>query len=292
VSIGRNWVDAAGRLEAVTVEIHIADELTPQHLAEIRGLERRTIASDGGRLKLEWGTLEGGRVRLSALAYESGELVGFLGRYGFGSVTPELAGMVDPQTRRRGIGAMLLDAVLTTCAERGDSEVLLVVPRTSQDGRAAALARGSYDHSEYAMVLEDDPADAPEDPSIGLRPCTHEDFDRVSDLIEQGFGHPARPGNNPEFTYLVTKDSEIIGTIRLIPTDFPAYIGGFVITAEHRGRGYGRDVLRRSVLILREQGADRVRLDVLTDNERALGLYTSLGFQLVMTEDYYKLPTG
>jgi ribosomal protein S18 acetylase RimI-like enzyme len=155
-----------------------------------------------------------------------------------------------------------------------------------------ALARGTYDHSEYAMVLTGQPADVAEDPSLDLRPCTAEDFGRVSELIEEGFGHPARPGNNPQFTHVVTKGRDIIGTIRLIPTDEPAYIGGFVIAAELRGKGYGRDVLRRSVLLLRGQGAERIGLDVLTDNEHALGLYTSLGFQPVVTEDYYRLQTG
>jgi len=33
-----------------------------------------------------------------------------------------------------------------------------------------------------------------------------------------------------------------------------------------------------------------VHLEVATDNDRALNLYTSLGFQPVITEDYYALP--
>lgn len=37
-------------------------------------------------------------------------------------------------------------------------------------------------------------------------------------------------------------------------------------------------------------GATRVHLEVVVGNERALGLYTSLGFRQVATEDYYALP--
>ena len=33
-----------------------------------------------------------------------------------------------------------------------------------------------------------------------------------------------------------------------------------------------------------------VHLEVATDNDRALSLYTSLGFRPVITEDYYALP--
>jgi len=40
----------------------------------------------------------------------------------------------------------------------------------------------------------------------------------------------------------------------------------------------------------RADGATTVHLEVATDNDRALNLYTSLGFQPVITEDYYALP--
>jgi ribosomal protein S18 acetylase RimI-like enzyme len=39
-------------------------------------------------------------------------------------------------------------------------------------------------------------------------------------------------------------------------------------------------------------GADRVHLEVAVDNDRALGLYTALGFRLAATEDYYSVPAG
>jgi ribosomal protein S18 acetylase RimI-like enzyme len=41
---------------------------------------------------------------------------------------------------------------------------------------------------------------------------------------------------------------------------------------------------------LREEGAARVHLEVSVDNDRALGLYTSIGFTQMITEDYYALP--
>ena len=38
-----------------------------------------------------------------------------------------------------------------------------------------------------------------------------------------------------------------------------------------------------------DAGADHVELEVEVDNDRALGLYTSVGFSLVATDDYYEL---
>ncbi len=40
---------------------------------------------------------------------------------------------------------------------------------------------------------------------------------------------------------------------------------------------------------VRDEGARSVELEVAIDNDRALGLYTSVGFTLVTTEDYYQL---
>jgi ribosomal protein S18 acetylase RimI-like enzyme len=49
-------------------------------------------------------------------------------------------------------------------------------------------------------------------------------------------------------------------------------------------------VLRRVCQQLRAQGAQQIGLEVAVDNDRALGLYTSIGFTPVTTEDYYVLP--
>ncbi|HEY3736810.1 MAG TPA: GNAT family N-acetyltransferase [Jatrophihabitans sp.] len=290
----------------MSIQIHGVTALDPAQLDAMRALEERTVAADGGRLKLEWGSIESGGVKVAVLAYEQDELVsssragssliGYVGRYQFGDGTPELAGMVDPAARRRGVGAMLLETMLAACAELGDANVLLVVPRASLDGSSLALARGVFDHSEHALSLTGGPGGAAPHPELELRPCIAGEFDRISELVEEGFGHPARPSNNPEFTHVVVKDGAIIGTIRLIPEGAHGpgvgYVGGFAITAEHRGKGYGRDILRRSVLDLRARGAESVGLEVATDNDNAVGLYASLGFRPVTTEDYYRLPTG
>jgi len=37
---------------------------------------------------------------------------------------------------------------------------------------------------------------------------------------------------------------------------------------------------------------DKVELEVEVANDHALGLYTSIGFEQVTTEDYYELPTA
>ena len=98
--------------------------LSPRALDAIAELERSVVAADGGRLKLEWGRLRrraGDRVE-DLLWWDRDRLIGFLGIYGFGS-SLELAGMVAPDARRRGIGTALLDAAVPLCRARDVRQV-------------------------------------------------------------------------------------------------------------------------------------------------------------------------
>ncbi len=265
-------------------------------LDAIADLERRVVAADGGRLKLEWEALRhrSGPDVEDVLWWDGERLLGFLGIYLHGAPTIELAGMVDPAARRRGIGGALLDAGLRVCRQREHASILLVVPRTSVAGRSLALRRGgSLDHSEHALQLLGEPAEVPADPRVTLRAAVPADQPAVRELLRLGFDWepPEAAGRDPN-TLVVERDGRPIGTVRLIREGDRAGVYGFVIHPDHQGRGIGRDVLHRVCRTARAGGATSVDLEVATDNDRALHLYTSVGFRPVITEDYYALPAG
>lgn len=271
--------------------------LSPRALHALADLERLVVEADGGRLKLEWGTLRarnGDRVE-DLLWWDGEQLLGFLGLYSFGS-SLEVAGMVAPAARRRGIASTLLDSALPLCRERGHQQALLVVPRPSRAGEALALHRGAVlDHSEHALVLLTEPSGGVSDPRISLRTAVPPDAAVVARLLEAGFGHPT-PGlaeqlaSGQDRTLLVERGGSAVGTLRLTRHGDGAGLYGFVVDPVWQGRGIGRDVLRRVCRQLRAEGAQRMGLEVAVDNDRALGLYTSVGFTEVTTEDYYTLP--
>ena len=272
--------------------------LSPEELAAVADLERRVVAADGGRLKLEWGTLrtrDGDRPH-DLLWQQDGELRGFLGLYVFGE-SVELAGMVAPAARRQGIGTALLDEALRLCRDLGAVRPLLVVPRPSAAGRAFALRHGGVlDHSEHALVLHDEPVAGPADPRTTVRPAVAADAPVVRRLLAAGFGRApsaevvARQLASPdERTRVVEHDGEPVGTVRLTRDGDEAGVYGFVVDPRWQGRGIGRDVLRRVCREARDAGARRTALEVAVDNDRALGLYASVGFRHVTTEDYWAL---
>lgn len=278
--------------------VDLAAGLSPSTLDAIADLERRVVAADGGRLKLEWSALRHrtGREVEDILCWDGDRLLGFLGIYSHGAPEIELAGMVDPAARRRGIGAALLDAGLRVCGDRAHSRILLVVPRTSVAGRGIAGSRGgTLHHSEHALQLDGAPAEVPADPRVTIRDGTPADLPLVRELMSLGFGwqppehEPAGARTDPG-TLVIERDGRAVGTVRLIPEQDGAGVYGFVIHPDHQGRGIGRDVLHRLCVRARADGATALRLEVATGNDRALNLYTSLGFRQVTTEDYYTLP--
>jgi ribosomal protein S18 acetylase RimI-like enzyme len=267
--------------------------LTPEALQAVADLERQVVEADGGRLKLEWDNLRsrsGDRVE-DLLWWEGERLLGFLGIYTFGE-SPELAGMVAPDARGRGIGSALLDGALPLCRERSDRPPLLVVPRQSLEGQRLALRHGgTLDHSEHHLVLCGQPSRGPDGPAVSLRPATGVDVPQFVSLIEHGFGWsgPDDLGDRLQRTALVELRGAVVGTLFCERDDDEASIFGFVIEPSLQGRGIGRAALRQACEQLRAEGARRISLDVDVANDRALGLYTSIGFTPVTTEDYFAL---
>ncbi len=258
------------------------------------------VEADGGRLKLEWATLRGrsgDRVE-DLLWWEGDRLAGFLGFYAYGS-TLELAGMVAPDARRRGIATALLDAAVPLYRERDARPVLLIVPRSSTAGQRLAVRRGGVlDHSEHGLVLSGAPTDGPRDPALRLRAASKADLPLVSRLLQAGFGGPAPDDladrlDSPRARMLVIElDGLAVGTLTVTRDGVDGGVYGFVVDPRWQGRGIGRDALRRACEQLRSDGASRVRLEVAVENDRALAIYTGAGFEPVITEDYFALPTA
>jgi GNAT superfamily N-acetyltransferase len=208
--------------------IQHARGLNAAALDALADLERTVLAADPGRLELEWGVLRnrGGHRVEDLLWWDGVRLRGFLGLYSFAAPAVELTGMLDPGARRRGIATALLAAALPLCREGGHAPTLLVTPRTSGAARELALRRGAVlDHSEHALQLHGEPAEAPLEPRISLRPSTGEQIAAVNALLEDGFGWrpPAPPGRaaadagrpEPSITLVAHLDGVVVATVRL-----------------------------------------------------------------------------
>lgn len=74
---------------------------------------------------------------------------------------------------------------------------------------------------------------------------------------------------------------EAIGHFDLTQVDDEARLGRVIIQPTMRGRGLARTLLRLALSQARVLGAERVRLNVISDNEPAISAYTRAGFSVI-----------
>src|SRR5207248_3842355 len=114
-----------------------------------------------------------------------------------------------------------------------------------------------------------------------------EDVEQLAYLIATSFGDEegavrswvARAMNLENHRFFVaSRNGEPLGAIRTNYYGSDIYITAFGVLPEHRGRGYGRQILRQTVDLLVGERWPRILIEVDADNRNALGLYLSCGF--------------
>ncbi|HEY4753222.1 MAG TPA: GNAT family N-acetyltransferase, partial [Candidatus Limnocylindrales bacterium] len=215
--------------------------------------------------------------------------------------------VVVPEFRRRGVGRRLVAAARSIAAAQGRDELQLWVPHRV-GAEAFALACGlRYTSSLWRMRL---PPDAVETASAPVFPTGTRvrslqpgvDDAAFTALVNRAFlDHPSTfhltedqvrrvhgaPGFDPG-TILVVDDAatgEMVGFCRIVAYTSDAgrpegEVRVLGVDRPWRGRGLGRAVTEWGVVELRRRGAGSIVLAVEGANERALRLYTDLGFQL------------
>jgi len=280
--------------------------MRPGDLEDVAALAAVCVGVDGGRLKLEWGTLRSrpADVVNDFIWFDERGLVGFLGLYGFRPDQVEMCGMVHPDRRRQRVFSTLFDAAMSELRCRGAPQVLMVVHRGYEAG--AAFARsvgGAIEHSEHRMALRREPAPVTFDPLVSVRAARPEDAPFVEACVGAAFGLPSPQSAAEEFEtlYLERLSADLantrvieyaavpIGTVRVDRDDDAAGIYGFAVLPEFQGRGIGRQVLSALARELPAEGTRNVSLEVSTSNDAALRLYLSCGFDVIGTEDYFSV---
>jgi ribosomal protein S18 acetylase RimI-like enzyme len=268
--------------------------LTTQQLEDIEQLQKDCETHDHLQLKLNWEMLRKRETdKLDFLHYENEELVAFLGLYAFGS-TVEICGMVKPSERRKGHFQRLFQQGMEAAKQNGYKKILLNSPAGSDAAKAFLSKQGAeYAFSEHQMEWQERALE--EVDGFCLRHANADDFEMRVRLNVTAFGLDEEDaqsiesridGDEDTDMLMIDVNEETVGKIRVDREDGQAWIYGFSILPEHQGKGIGRKVLRR---VIKDQSAagHSVHLEVQTENDHALGLYESVGFKAVHTQDYY-----
>jgi ribosomal protein S18 acetylase RimI-like enzyme len=88
---------------------------------------------------------------------------------------------------------------------------------------------------------------------------------------------------NDAAQFMAVDGDRVVGWADVLPrwAHAVAHVGslGMGVLPAYRGRGIGRRLLEASIAKAWAQGITRIELEVRVDNERAIGLYRSLGFE-------------
>lgn len=266
---------------------------------QLKTLEQTCNTFDNIKLKLNWEMLHErtGEGIFDFLYVDQGELVGFLGLYSFNKKEVEVSGMVHPSFRRQGIFSQLVQEAIKSCKGRPWREFIFICPGNSASAKAFIEQTGAaYSFSEHYMEREEilsEPGLSP----IQVRKASEQDMDILIQLSQDGFDMTyedaadylkRRFASNNDLTLIAKLEETPVGQLGLMTKDDESFIFGFCVAPSLRGRGYGRAILKQTIYYAQQVlGTSKVALEVAVDNERALLLYQSCGFEQVSRMDYY-----
>jgi len=137
--------------------------------------------------------------------------------------------------------------------------------------------------------------------TIHLRKATEADLEKIMVVETKSFPTDAWPETSMRFElsgphthYFVAEDDQqnVIGYAGLakLQNHPQADVQTIAIREEHRGRGYGRQLLERLIKEALSLNAEEIFLEVRADNPVAQNLYLSLGFEHIDTRKRYYQP--
>lgn len=270
--------------------------LTKEQLLAIKDLKAICESKEKYELKLNFDMLESrkGDFQEDYFHYEDGQLVGFLGSYGFGNKV-EICGMVHPDFRRKGVFSMLFEACVKDLNDRNIESLLLNAPADSASAKSFLKSIPcTYYMTEYQMKWQ--AIEMNVDPTVIIRPSlSHEDFEAEVQLDIQAFGFKEEEArhyneilreNSQEQRFIITVDGETAGKMRVAEANNEAWIYGFAIFPALQGNGIGRKALSCIVNNMNQKGLS-IYLEVEAKNHHALRLYEACGFRSYHSQDYY-----
>ncbi|MET3290173.1 UNVERIFIED_CONTAM: ribosomal protein S18 acetylase RimI-like enzyme [Brevibacillus sp. OAP136] len=278
--------------------------LSEQELAAIAELADICNRADGIQLKLNWETLESRPTDVTNdfLFYDGDKLVGFAALYVFRSTEAELSGMVHPDYRRQGIFTQLTRAAQDECRRRNIPKLIYIVYHLSESGKAFATATGAaYGFSEYWMARTKDllpPVNPDPAKAVTLRLVEERDLEDIIALNVSGFSMSEEDSreyvsqsqaSERDKTYISHLGETPVGKIGVMEETDKAFIFGFCVASDMQRKGLGRQILSKTIQLLKEKGFQQIELEVAVENLQALGLYESCGFETTGANDYFEL---
>ena len=274
------------------------NQLDAQQLKELTQLSALCKKIDGSTPNLYMHILEQPRAfPASILCYKQGTLVGFIGAYFFYEDAVEISVLVNPSYRRHGVAKQLIQGIVPLIQSQDYHKLIFSSP--SQLNNTWLLAKGfSYLHSEYYMEREDLNPLLEFKQTLTFRNALSDDIPLLSSIDEACF--PTKQSDATDrFQHLI--DGREYQIILAYQNNIPVgkahlrwqadgdTLSDIAILPERQGKGLGSSLIAYCINLALSEGKPHLNLDVETHNERALKLYTRLGFVTKNACDYWSI---
>lgn len=125
---------------------------------------------------------------------------------------------------------------------------------------------------------------------IKYRELKIDDYDRMMEVWTKS-GLPIRPAGrdsrekiavemqrNPDFFIGAFDDDDLIGLVVASSDGRKGWINRLAVIPEYRGKGLGRELIRRSEQVLYRSGVEILACLIMDDNTPSIGLFESEGY--------------
>lgn len=131
-----------------------------------------------------------------------------------------------------------------------------------------------------------------------IQPMLPEHIPQIALLEKECFSFPWSENalmqeleNSNSYFLAATENGEVCGYIGVQEICGEAYITNIAVFEKHRGRGIGRAVLRKACDDAETRNCEFITLEVRKNNEKAIALYLSEGFEEVgIRKNFYSDP--
>lgn len=231
------------------------------------------------------------------LYYEQEQLLGFLSVYFFYDDAVEVALLVHPEARQKGISKQLLQNILPLIEEHSYYKLIFSCPARLND-RWLPTHGFTYKHSEYYMERYDlnpllDPRKL-----LNFRKATFDDIPQLC-LLDEACFHKTHAELEPRFQHILSEHNyqiilafekhELVGKAHIRWQKHGATLSDIAVFPARQGHGLGTALITHCINYALSEGKPELNLDVETHNKKALELYTRLGFLTQNACDYWMI---
>lgn len=234
----------------------------------------------------------------SILYYRDNQLIGFLAAFFFRDKACEIALMVAPSHRRKGVAKQMLDRILPLIRIEEVDTLVFSSPQGLNDPWLIACGL-DYQSCEYQMQRNINEPIVLEQTSE-VRVATLRDIPYLCAIDEVCFPDllihdmPAQFNkrlNDPtQWIFVVTSNAGTpIGKAHFTSLSNSARLTDIGVLPNAQGRGFGSALLAHCVNFAYDASIPTIFLDVESANQHACNLYVRLGFSINNAHDYWRI---